>query len=184
MLSMPLLSKPLTPTWAGGRTPTPRRPERPDPDCRGRWRCHPPGHRHRRPLTDPSGKWAAILDESGFQAGMYSWWNAIPCGLDRPVTMKSGHAASFSCGVLSRSKPTCMQSSRWARSAGHRPGHPYRSQGVRDPEPAAFRQGRAATHRRDAGPGTPVRVPARLLTTVLTSQPPRPRPLRKRADEP
>lgn len=38
-----------------------------------------PGH-------DPTGKWRGILEEAGVEPRMYSWWNAIPCGLDRPLT--------------------------------------------------------------------------------------------------
>jgi hypothetical protein len=38
------------------------------------------------PDDDVTGKWSGILDGAGFEPGMYSWWNAIPCGLDRPVT--------------------------------------------------------------------------------------------------
>lgn len=38
------------------------------------------------PEEDPSGKWRGILDGAAFEPGMYSWWNAIPCGLDRPLT--------------------------------------------------------------------------------------------------
>ena len=38
------------------------------------------------PGVDPTGKWLGILEEAGVEAGMYSWWNAIPCGLDRPLT--------------------------------------------------------------------------------------------------
>lgn len=39
------------------------------------------------PNHDP-GKWRGILDGAGVEPGMYSWWNAIPCGLDRPITDK------------------------------------------------------------------------------------------------
>jgi hypothetical protein len=35
------------------------------------------------PGDDITGKWSGILDGAGFEPGMYSWWNAIPCGLDR-----------------------------------------------------------------------------------------------------
>lgn len=38
------------------------------------------------PDHGPTGKWRGILEEAGVQPGMYSWWNAIPCGLDRPPT--------------------------------------------------------------------------------------------------
>jgi hypothetical protein len=38
------------------------------------------------PDNDPTGKWHGILDSAGVEPGMYSWWNAIPCGLDRQVT--------------------------------------------------------------------------------------------------
>lgn len=38
------------------------------------------------PEDDVTGKWRGILDAAGFEPGMYSWWNAIPCGLDRPLT--------------------------------------------------------------------------------------------------
>ncbi len=38
------------------------------------------------PDHDPTGKWRGILEDAGVEPGMYSWWNAIPCGLDRSVT--------------------------------------------------------------------------------------------------
>ena len=38
------------------------------------------------PDDDVTGKWRGILDGAGFEPGMYSWWNAIPCGLDRTLT--------------------------------------------------------------------------------------------------
>lgn len=38
------------------------------------------------PDDDVTGKWRGVLDDSGLEPGMYSWWNAIPCGLDRPLT--------------------------------------------------------------------------------------------------
>ncbi len=47
------------------------------------------------PDEDVTGKWRGILDGAGFEAGMYSWWNAIPCGLDRPLTAQDkgrGHS--------------------------------------------------------------------------------------------
>lgn len=40
------------------------------------------------PDDDVTGKWAPILQGAGFSPGMYSWWNAIPCGLDRPETAR------------------------------------------------------------------------------------------------
>jgi hypothetical protein len=39
------------------------------------------------PDHDPAGKWRGILD-AGVEPGMYSWWYAIPCGLDRPITVQ------------------------------------------------------------------------------------------------
>ena len=38
------------------------------------------------PDDDVTGKWSDILEGAGIEPGMYSWWNAIPCGLDRPIT--------------------------------------------------------------------------------------------------
>jgi len=38
------------------------------------------------PDDDMTGKWSGILNGTGFEPGMYSWWNAIPCGLDRPLS--------------------------------------------------------------------------------------------------
>jgi hypothetical protein len=38
------------------------------------------------PDDDVTGKWSGVLQGAAFEPGMYSWWNAIPCGLDRPVT--------------------------------------------------------------------------------------------------
>lgn len=38
------------------------------------------------PEDDITGKWSGILDGAGFEPSMYSWWNAIPCGLDREPT--------------------------------------------------------------------------------------------------
>jgi hypothetical protein len=38
------------------------------------------------PDDDQTGKWHNILEGAGVEPGMYSWWNAIPCGLDRPTT--------------------------------------------------------------------------------------------------
>lgn len=40
------------------------------------------------PDDDVTGKWAGILDGAGFEPGMYSWWNAIPVGLDRAETVE------------------------------------------------------------------------------------------------
>ncbi len=46
--------------------------------------------------SDPPGKWGGILSEAGYEPGMYSWWNAIPCGLDRPSTAEDrGRGGSF-----------------------------------------------------------------------------------------
>lgn len=48
------------------------------------------------PDDDVTGKWRGILDGAGFEPGMYSWWNAIPCGLDRPLTAEDkGKGRSF-----------------------------------------------------------------------------------------
>jgi len=33
-----------------------------------------------------TGKWRGILNGAGLEPGMYSWWNAIPCGLGRPLS--------------------------------------------------------------------------------------------------
>lgn len=46
----------------------------------------PRGHNIGAPDHDPTGKWRGILEDAGVEPGMYSWWNAIPCGLDRPLT--------------------------------------------------------------------------------------------------
>jgi hypothetical protein len=35
-----------------------------------------------------TGKWAGILDGAGLEPGMYSWWNAIPVGLERADTVQ------------------------------------------------------------------------------------------------
>ena len=46
----------------------------------------PEGSNIGAPDDDVTGKWSGILEGAGFEPGMYSWWNAIPCGLDRPLT--------------------------------------------------------------------------------------------------
>ncbi|QXG75602.1 hypothetical protein KUM42_17625 [Modestobacter sp. L9-4] len=46
----------------------------------------PEGRNIGAPDDDVTGKWAGILEGAGFEPGMWSWWNAIPCGLDRPLT--------------------------------------------------------------------------------------------------
>lgn len=51
------------------------------------------------PDDDVTGKWCGILDGAGFEPGMYSWWNAVPCGLDRPLTAEDKVKAR---GFLSR----------------------------------------------------------------------------------
>ena len=38
------------------------------------------------PDDDVTGKWSGILEGAGLEPGMWSWWNAIPCGLDRTLT--------------------------------------------------------------------------------------------------
>ena len=38
------------------------------------------------PDDDMTGQWSGILNGAGLEPGMYSWWNAIPCGLDRPLS--------------------------------------------------------------------------------------------------
>lgn len=38
------------------------------------------------PEDDPTSRWHDIFRAAELTPGMYSWWNAIPCGLDRPVT--------------------------------------------------------------------------------------------------
>ena len=38
------------------------------------------------PGDDIAGKWSGILVGAGLEPGMYSSWNAIPCGLDRQPT--------------------------------------------------------------------------------------------------
>lgn len=38
------------------------------------------------PDDDVTGKWTPILTGAGLVPGMYSWWNAIPYGLDRQPT--------------------------------------------------------------------------------------------------
>ena len=35
---------------------------------------------------DRADTWSGILEGAGFEPGMYSLWNAIPCGLDRQPT--------------------------------------------------------------------------------------------------
>lgn len=40
------------------------------------------------PDDDETGTWAAVLHGAGLEPGMYSWWNAIPVGLDRPETVQ------------------------------------------------------------------------------------------------
>jgi hypothetical protein len=46
----------------------------------------PSGNDIGAPDDDVTGKWKGILDGAGLEPGMYSWWNAIPCGLDRKPT--------------------------------------------------------------------------------------------------
>ena len=43
----------------------------------------PRGSRIGAPDDDVAGKWRGILHGAGFERGMYSWWSAVPCGLDR-----------------------------------------------------------------------------------------------------
>ncbi|MCU1601898.1 MAG: hypothetical protein JWO22_2607 [Frankiales bacterium] len=38
------------------------------------------------PTDEAGGKWASVLEEAGLVSGTYSWWNAVPCGLDRKLT--------------------------------------------------------------------------------------------------
>ena len=33
-----------------------------------------------------------MVHRAGFEPGMYSWWNAIPCGLERPLTAQDKRA--------------------------------------------------------------------------------------------
>lgn len=48
------------------------------------------------PDDDVTGKWSGILQGAGFEPGMYSWWNAIPCGLDRqPTAEDKGRGRKF-----------------------------------------------------------------------------------------
>lgn len=49
-----------------------------------------------KPNAYPTGRWGGVLSEAGYEPGMYSWWNAIPCGLDRPSTAEDrGRGGSF-----------------------------------------------------------------------------------------
>ncbi len=53
------------------------------------------------PDDDVTGKWSGILDGAGFEPGMYSWWNAIPCGLDRqPTAEDKGRGRKFLSRVV------------------------------------------------------------------------------------
>lgn len=48
------------------------------------------------PDDDVTGKWNGILNGAGLELGMYSWWNAIPCGLGRPLTAQDkGRGSSY-----------------------------------------------------------------------------------------
>lgn len=51
-------------------------------------KAFPHGDNIGAPDDDVTGKWAAILGGAGLEPGMYSWWNAIPVGLDRPETVE------------------------------------------------------------------------------------------------
>ncbi len=46
----------------------------------------PQGSRIGASDDDTTGKWHSILAAASIEPGMYSWWNAIPCGLGRPAT--------------------------------------------------------------------------------------------------
>ncbi len=53
------------------------------------------------PDVDVTGKWSGILGGAGFEPGMYSWWNAIPCGLDRqPTAEDKGRGRKFLSRVV------------------------------------------------------------------------------------
>jgi hypothetical protein len=53
------------------------------------------------PDDDVTGKWSAILDGAGFRPGMYSWWNAIPYGLDRqPTAADKGRGRKYLSRVI------------------------------------------------------------------------------------
>lgn len=50
---------------------------------------------------DSTGKWRGILNGAGFEPGMYSWWNAIPCGLDRrPTAEDKGRGRKYLTRVI------------------------------------------------------------------------------------
>ena len=46
----------------------------------------PHGRNIGAPDDDVTVKWNGVLEGAGLEPGMYSWWNAIPCGLDRTLT--------------------------------------------------------------------------------------------------
>ena len=53
------------------------------------------------PDDDVPGKWSGILDGAGFEPGMYSWWNAIPYGLDRqPTAEDKGRGRKYLSRVI------------------------------------------------------------------------------------
>jgi hypothetical protein len=53
------------------------------------------------PDDDITGKWRGILDGAGLQPGMYSWWNAIPYGLDRqPTSDDRGRGRKYLARVI------------------------------------------------------------------------------------
>lgn len=50
-----------------------------------------------------TGKWSGILGEAGFEPSMYSWWNAIPYGLDRqPTAEDRGRGRDYLRRVIAR----------------------------------------------------------------------------------
>jgi hypothetical protein len=52
-------------------------------------------------VVNVTGKWSRILDGAGFEPGMYSWWNAIPCGLDRqPTAEDKGRGRKYLSRVI------------------------------------------------------------------------------------
>lgn len=56
----------------------------------------PQGSNIGAPDDDVTGKWSGILTGAGFEPGMYSWWNAIPCGLDRAANAEDkGRGRSY-----------------------------------------------------------------------------------------
>jgi hypothetical protein len=53
------------------------------------------------PDDDVTGKWGGILDGAGFEPGMYSWWNAIPYGLDpQPTAEDKGRGRKYLTRVI------------------------------------------------------------------------------------